>query len=152
MPEAKLDYICSYTVDLQAPEIIGPTPEGLRAIFYITGGEVSGPRLRGRVRPVGADWLILRPDGVGRVDVRTTLETHDGALLYAAYTGLVDLGPDGYERFTTGNPPPTFPIRTAPCFQTAHPDYAWVNRLQFLNIGEVDLGASRVSYDVYAAP
>jgi hypothetical protein len=152
MPEAKLEHICSYTVDLKAPpEVIGPVPEGIRANFYITGGKIEGPRLRGEVLPVGADWLLLRRDGIGRVDVRATLRTHDGALIYGAYTGLVDLGEDGYDRFLSGDLPPSFPIRVAPIYQTAHPAYLWLNRLQCLNVGHVDLGRNRVSYDVFAA-
>ena len=150
MAEAKLEHICSYTVDLKPPEVIGPTPEGFRVIFYVAGGIISGPRLNGTVEPAGADWLIIRPDGIGRVDVRATLKTDDGALIYAAYTGLLDLGEDGYEKFLAGNPPLNFPIRAAPCFQTAHPSYTWLNRLQCLNIGTVDLPSSRVSYDVFA--
>ncbi len=35
---------------------------------------------------------------------------------------------------------------------TAHPAYAWLNRLQCLGIGEVDLSKNRVTYDVYIAP
>ena len=62
--------------------MIGETPVGLRMNTYIAGGEVWGPRVRGRVLPVGADWLTIRPDGIGMLDVRGTIETHDGALLY----------------------------------------------------------------------
>ena len=36
--------------------------------------------------PGGADWVILRSDGVMEIDVRITLETHYGALIYLAYT------------------------------------------------------------------
>jgi Protein of unknown function (DUF3237) len=42
--------------------------------FYVTAGEVSGPKMRGRLRTVGGDWLLLRPDGVGLLDVRATME------------------------------------------------------------------------------
>lgn len=151
--EPPFEHVFSYTVDLAAPpEVIGPVPEGIRVNFYITGGQITGPRLRGVVEPVGADWCLLRRDGIGRVDVRTTLKTDDGALIYAAYTGLIDLGEDGYDRFLANDLPPRFPIRTAPVFQTAHPRYAWLSRLQCLNVGQVDLVANRVIYDVFTAP
>jgi hypothetical protein len=144
------EYIFSYTVQLQAPpEPIGPTPAGLRVNFYITGGAVDGPRLTGTFRPVGGDWLTIRPDGVGILDVRATIETRDGALVDLAYTGVGDLGEDGYDRFLRGDLPAQVPLRVAPRFLTAHPQYAWLNRLQCIGIGHVDLRTFQVSYDVY---
>jgi hypothetical protein len=150
--DANIEHLFSYTVTLQTPpEVIGPVAEGIRVNFYLTGGEIRGPRCSGKLLPVGADWLLIRKDGVGVVDVRATMEMHDGALVYAAYTGLLDLGPDGYDAFVNGVLPPKFPIRTAPRFQTAHPAYAWMNRVQAYAVGEVDLASALVSYDVYAA-
>jgi hypothetical protein len=151
MDEPKLEHIFSYTAQLQAPpEVIGPTPAGLRVNFYVTGGEVSGPRLSGKLRPVGGDWLTIRPDGIGILDVRATIETDDGALIDVEYTGIGDLGEDGYDRFLRGDLPPKVPLRVAPRFLTAHPDYQWINRVQCINIGDVDLTTFLVSYDVYA--
>src|SRR5207244_11377377 len=109
------------------------------------------PRVRGKLRPVGGDWLTIRPDGVGVLDVRATIETHDGALIYLTYGGLVDLGPDGYDQFAQGKPPASgTPIRMSPGFYTAHPDYLWLNRLHCLGIGQAYLERSEVAYDVYA--
>ena len=152
MSNPAIEHLFSYTVSLRMPpEAIGPVAEGIRANFYLTGGEVRGPRCAGKVLPVGADWLLIRKDGVGIVDVRATMEMQDGALVYTAYTGVLDLGPDGYQAFLNGALPPRIPVRTAPRFQTAHPAYAWLNRVQAYGIGEVDLASASVSYDVYAA-
>jgi len=52
-----LEHIFSYTATLSPPEVIGPLPEGVRVNFYVTGGEVKGPKVYGKFRPVGADWL-----------------------------------------------------------------------------------------------
>ncbi len=144
-----LEHIFSYTLTLDL-EVIGPVPEGLRVNIYIPGGEASGPKVYGKFHPGGADWHLLRPDGVGILDVRTTLETREEALIYAAYSGVAELGEDGYERFLRGELPPTVPIRVAPRFQTAHPDFQWLNRLQCLGIGEFNAERSEISYDVYA--
>jgi hypothetical protein len=147
----EMNHICSYTATLDPEfEVIGPVAEGLRLNAYITGGEVTGPRLQGLIRPVGADWLIIRTDGVGVLDVRATIETHDGALIHMYYSGVGDFGGDGYQNFLDGKHPNIIPLRTVPMLQTAHPDYQWVNRLQFVNIGEVNFEASMVSYDLYA--
>ena len=84
------------------PEVIGPTPDGLRVTFYLAGGEFSGPRLSGRILPVGADRLTVRPDGVGILDLRTTYETADGALICAPFTAVIDIGEYGYHDLMRG--------------------------------------------------
>ena len=145
-----LEHVCNLTAKLRnPPEVIGPTPEGLRLNVYIDGGEVVGSRINGKVLPVGADWLLIRSDGVGVLDIRATLQTDDGALVYVAYQGLADAGEDGYQKFITGDLPHRIPIRGAPRFHTAHPDYLWLNRIQCLNVGEADLEKWVVDYDLY---
>jgi hypothetical protein len=62
----------------------------------------------------------------------------------------MDLGPDGYQRLLTGNPPARAPIETAPRFLTSHPDYLWLNRLQCVYFGVADWTTSSVTYDAYA--
>ena len=151
MFDYSMEHIFSYSATLDANmEVIGPTPNGLRMNVYVTGGEMTGPKVQGKVRPVGADWLTIRTDGVGILDVRATMETHDGALIYCAYQGVSDTGEDGYSRFMEGNGPDKLAIRAVPRFVTSHPDYLWLNRLQCINIGEADLQVPVVNYDVYA--
>ena len=151
MIEYRLEHIMSYTATLAEREVIGPLPEGLRVNVYVTGGEVTGPKVWGKIRPVGADWLTIRRDGVGILDVRGTLETTDGALIYVSYVGTMDLGENGYEESLQGKPPASgTPIRSSPRFHTSHPDYLWLNRLHCLGIGQAFRERSEVAYDVYA--
>ena len=86
LPSVQLEHICSYWATLAPPEVIGPVPEGIRAHFYVTAGEVSGPKMRGRLRSVGGDWLVIRNDGVGVLDVRATMELDNGAVIYTTST------------------------------------------------------------------
>ena len=65
----------------------GRTPYGERRVVDITGGQVEGPRLRGRVLP-GADWQIVRPDGVTDIQARYGIETDAGARIVVASDGL----------------------------------------------------------------
>lgn len=147
----QMERLFSYTGTLQAPpEIIGPVPEGIRATFYITGGDVDGPKIKGHLRHAGADWFTMRTDGIGVLDVRTTIETSDGALIYLSYLGYGDMGADGYDKFLRGELPKTMSLRTSPQFRTAHPAYLWLQRLMCVGVGEVDLEKSVASYDVYA--
>lgn len=150
MYDHSLEHIFSFTGTLEPPLPVGPVPEGIRMIFPITGGEVTGPKVRGRVVPGGGDWLTGRRDGVAILDVRLTIETDDGALIYMFYTGVSDLGPDGYDRVSRGELPPLLKLRTAPRFLTAHPAYEWMNRVQCIAVGESVTMELRVGYDVYA--
>jgi hypothetical protein len=148
--ELRLEHICSYWATLSPPEIIGPLAEGLRANVYVTDGEVLGPKIRGHFRRVGGDWLSLRPDGIGVLDVRATMELEDGGLIYTTYGGVADFGPDGYQKFLEGNPPALVRLRITPRYYTGHSDYLWLNRLQCIGVGEVDMKQLRVTYDIYA--
>jgi len=80
-----LDHLFSYTVSVEKPQMIGPIPEGIRAIFYVISGEIAGPKLRGRFLPGGGDWLTVRTDGVGILDIRGTLESDDGARAHISW-------------------------------------------------------------------
>ncbi|HSW14985.1 MAG TPA: DUF3237 domain-containing protein [Solimonas sp.] len=145
------EHLFSMAATLQSPaELIGAVPEGIRLNFYVVDGHVEGPRLRGRLRPVGGDWFTLRRDGIGQLDVRVTIETGDGALIQATYEGIGDCGIDGYEAFLRGELPRVLPLRTAPTLRTAHPDYQWLHRLSCVGLGEVDLERYEVRYDIYA--
>jgi hypothetical protein len=147
----KLEHIFSFDATLQnPPEVVGPVAEGIRTNFYCLGGEVKGPKLQGKTRAIGGDWLTLRTDGIGILDVRTTLETHDGALVGITYTGVADLGNDGHQNFLDGKLPARLKLHITPRCQTAHPAYSWLNGVQCIGIGEVDMERSYVSYDVYA--
>ena len=147
----RLEHIFSYIGMLaNPPEVIGPVPEGIRVNFYSTGGEILGPKVIGKLRAVGGDWLTIRKDGVAVLDVRTTFETHDGALIAVTYSGMVDFGEDGYDRFLRGELPPTAQIRISPRFATSHPEYLWLNRLHCMGIGEYTAASNSAKYDVYA--
>ena len=41
MLDYRLEHILSFSATLKAPEVIGPLPEGIRAHFYATGGNVE---------------------------------------------------------------------------------------------------------------
>jgi hypothetical protein len=145
-----LEHTFSYHLQLNPPEIIGAVPDGIRANVYTASGTVTGEKVRGKLRPVGGDWVTIRPDGVAITDVRGTIATDDGALIYITYTGVMDLGENGYEDFLQGKLPETAQIRNAPRLQTAHPNYLWLNRWQYLSIAEINFATFTADFDVYA--
>ena len=105
---------------------IGGGPHGTRVTFPITGGSFEGDRLRGNVLPGGDDWTLKRPDGVIELDLRITLETDDGALIYMTFEGLRDDGAPGAPYF-----------RTLPRFETSEPKYSFLNRMLAVGTGEI---------------
>ncbi|MBA2882478.1 hypothetical protein HNR65_002830 [Desulfosalsimonas propionicica] len=132
-------------------ELIGPTPEGLKVHVYVTGGEVFGPNIQGEILPVGGDWLTIRPDGVGLLNVRATMNTEDGALIYTFYTGMTDFGENPYEKLLKGEvSQEESHVRCRPVLLTAHPDYTWLNRIFCLGIGRISADRSAIICDMYA--
>jgi hypothetical protein len=102
---------------------IGVTPHGALSIFPVTGGTFEGERLRGKVLAGGGDWVGARADGTFDLDLRVTLETDDGALIHMTFTGVRD-DANHY-------------LRTLPRFETAAPQYAFLNRLLAVGVGEI---------------
>ena len=104
-------------------EEVGATPHGTLSIFPVTGGSFEGERLRGKVLAGGGDWVTGKADETFELDLRVTLETDDGALIYLTFTGLRD---DAHHYF-----------RTLPRFETAASTYAFLNRLLAVGIAEI---------------
>jgi hypothetical protein len=147
-----LEHIVSFTGQGgRPPELIGALPEGIRINFSNTGGTFEGPRLRGKVRDSGGDWMTVRTDGVAVLDARVTFETDDGALILVTYPGVIDFGDAGYANFLQGKLLDTAKIRTSPRFYSSHPGYARMNRLHCLGIGEYRSTTRAAFYEVYAA-
>ncbi len=145
----KLELLCEYYATLKPPVVVGNGPYGMRQIFDVTGGEVSGPRLRGRVLPSGADWILIGADGVGRLDVRATIETHDGANVYVSYTGVLHMTGEVMQAVSGGGFTEfgeTY-FYVSPRFETGDPRYAFLNGLFVVSQGRV--GPLRVEYRVF---
>lgn len=118
-------------ITLAPAQELGAGPLGRRRIIPITGGRFDGERLSGRVLPGGADWQVIRPDGVADLDARYTLETGDGALIYVRNKGYRHGPEDVIRRLAAGEAvdPKLYYMRTTPWFETGDARYAWLNRI-----------------------
>ena len=137
-------------VEVVAPQDIGAVPHGVRRTAPVKGGSFEGPRLRGTVVPgAAADWLLLRSDGVLELDLRVTLRTDDGALISMKSFGLRHGPPDVIAALGRGDvvDPASYYFRTTPRFETAHPEYAFLNRLVAVATG--DRRAAGPVYTIY---
>ena len=130
-------------------EVIGVMPDGLRINWHVTEGRFVGPRFEGIVRPGGANWLRIRKDGVGIVNVTECLQTRSGALIDCLHEGILDLGETGYARAIRGDFGILPPFILAPTYATADKGLAWLNRAQCIGVGRVDMKTLRADYDVY---
>jgi Protein of unknown function (DUF3237) len=132
-------HLITLTLDVGFADMvgIGNTPAGLRRIVPVNGGTFSGERLNGIVMPGGADWVINRPDGVMVIDVRLTLRTADGAMIYLSYQGrfLADSG--AMARFARGNTldPSEYSLAITARFECGDERYAWLNNVVAVGTG-----------------
>jgi hypothetical protein len=127
----RLQALFKADIELAPALELGAGPLGRRRIITITGGRFFGERLSGRVHPGGADWQVIRADGVADLDARYTLETDDGALIYVKNHGYRH-GPEAVlGRLAAGEnvDPAQYYMRTTPLFETGDPRYAWLNRI-----------------------
>ena len=133
----KLQPLLKAEITLAAPQELGDSPLGRRRIINITGGRFSGERLSGRVLPGGADWQVIRSDGVADLDARYTLETNDGALIYVRNHGYRHGPADVIRKIAAGEAvdPSLYYMRTTPLFETGDARYAWLNRMICVGTG-----------------
>jgi len=126
----ELEHLMKVNVTLDPVRDLGDAPLGRRRIIGITGGSFAGPRLSGKVLPGGADWQLIRADGVACLDARYTLQTADGALVYVNNKGYRHGPPEVIERLARGEEvdPALYYMRATPWFETSAPAYAWLNR------------------------
>jgi hypothetical protein len=118
-------------IALAPPQELGDGPLGRRRVIPICGGTFSGERVSGRVLPGGADWQVIRADGVAELDARYTLETGDGALIYVRNFGYRHGPAEVMRRLMAGEAvdPAAYYMRTTPRFETGAKRYLWMNRI-----------------------
>jgi hypothetical protein len=140
---------CSFRATLAPPLPIGGGPIGTRMYYDVTGGEVVGERLRGRVLG-GGEWALIGPDGFLRIDVRLQVETHDGAHVYVQYVGLLEMNEAVQRAIGTGGGTAYGEqyFYTNPRMETGDARYAWVNTTFFVGEGHIVPGLA-VEYRVW---
>ena len=117
-------------MSVDRPLDLGDVGKGGRRIVPITGGEFFGRRLRGKVIAGGADWQIVRNDGVAELEARYTLETDDGALIYVRNHALRHGPAKAMAALAAGRSvdPSTYYFRGATFFETGAARYAWLTK------------------------
>jgi hypothetical protein len=137
MPELRTEFLMQLSAELEAPLVIPDAPLGTRRILHAKSGSFAGPGLQGELLPGGGDWVLDRRDGVAELDIRFTLRTDDGQLIYVSCRGIFDMPPQVRQRIRGGEDvnPAEYYFRTSPVFETGSEKYSRLNRLLAVGVG-----------------
>ena len=139
--EPGLEFLGLVEARLAPAHALLDAPFGGRLVVDVTAARVEGPRLRASlVGTAAADWVTVSADGrIGALDVRATLRTDDGALIYSEYRGRVRFGADGLHQ-----------VHTSPRYETGDPRYLWLNGLHCVGKGVSNANERWLRYRLYA--
>jgi Protein of unknown function (DUF3237) len=150
LPDPSLTLVLRLEASVGEPLELGDIAQRRRRIVPLTAGSFAGPELNGRLLPVAsADWQIVLPDGTALGDIRYTLETDDGELLYVQSRGVRHGSAYVLARLARGEDvdPSEYTFRASTQIETAAPALDWLNKGVFISVGGRGPGA--VIYETY---
>jgi Protein of unknown function (DUF3237) len=150
LPDPSLTRVYRLEATLGEPLDLGDLAQGRRRIVPLTGGAFAGPELNGKLLPgSSADWQTVLPDGTALGDIRYTLETDGGDLLYVQSRGVRHGRADVLARLARGEAvdPSEYTFRALTQIETAAPALDWLNKGVFISVGGRRPGA--VIYETY---
>ena len=126
----QFEFLMRIAADVGVPMTMGGGPLGERRVVAITGGSFEGPALKGSIVPGGADWQIVRADGVLDIDARYALRTDSGALVRVVSQGYRHGPPEVLAALGRGEEVPEgrYFFRTVMRFETGDLALQWLNR------------------------
>jgi muconolactone delta-isomerase len=150
LPDPRLTPVYRLDATLGEPLDLGDTVQGHRRIVPLTGGTFSGPEISGMlIAGASADWQTIRPDGTAFGDIRYTLQTDGGALLYVQSRGVRHGPAEVLARLGRGEDvdPSEYTFRAATQIETAVPELDWLNKGVFIGVAGRQAGG--VIYETY---
>ncbi|HEY4412463.1 MAG TPA: muconolactone Delta-isomerase family protein [Gaiellaceae bacterium] len=150
LPDPRLTRVFRPEAALGEPLELGETDRGRRRIVALTGGTFAGPELNGSLLPgASADWQIVLADGTALGDVRYTLQTDGGALIYVRSQSVRHGPADVLARLARGLDVDAgeYTFRAATWIETAVPELDWLNKGVFISVGGRRPGV--VIYETY---
>jgi hypothetical protein len=121
--ELKYEHVFDVRINFDKRWVAGPLPGGGQQGYTSVGAgcTVKGPRLSGRlVDYSGADWPIVRTDGVVELNAHYMIQADDGTLIYIRNLGYVH---GAYFRCT-------------PYFRAPQGVHDWLNRTVVVGVGK----------------
>jgi hypothetical protein len=138
LPHPHLTRVYRLEATLADPLDLGEVAEGRRRIVPLIGGSFTGRELNGTLLPgASADWQIVRPDGTALGDIRYTLQTDNGDLLYVRSRSVRHGPPEVLARLGRGEDVDAneYTFRASTQIETAAPNLAWLNKGVFISVG-----------------
>jgi hypothetical protein len=127
---------------------LGAVPTGERRVVAITGGSFdSAEGWRGQVLPGGADWQLLRSDGVLEVDARYVLQDLRGDRVQVISQGLRHGPPQVIAALARGEAVDAsqYYFRTAMRFETAADALVHLNHVVAVGVGAREVRLVRLN-------
>lgn len=125
LPDPVLTQVYRLKAVMDQPLDFGNVPAGHRRVVPLVGGVFTGLELNGNLLPGGSvSWQIALPDGTARVEIRYTLRTDRGALLYVRSSGVGHCNREPGERL----------CHAATHIETAAPNLDWLNKGVFVTV------------------
>ena len=150
LPEPRLTAVYRLEATVGEPVDLGETDRGRRRIVPLTGGAFTGPVLSGRLLGgASADWQTVLPDGTALGDIRYTLQTDGGHVLYVQARGVRHGSADVLARLGRGEDvdPSEYTFRTTTQIEATAPELDWLNKGVFVSVGGRRPGG--VVYETY---
>lgn len=113
-------------------------PQGVRFNTNFQS-EITGPKLKGKF--VGTNYVLLRADGVGMMNVQGVLTTVEGDKIAVHADGI----------FTAEQGSAISQDRANVSFYTASVKYSWLSRILIWSTGTVDLSTGKLAVKGYVA-
>jgi hypothetical protein len=138
LPTPYLSRVYRLEATLAQPLDLGEVAGGRRRIVPLIGGSFTGRELNGTLLPgASADWQTVLPDGTALGDIRYTLRTDDGDLIYVRSRSVRHGPPEVLARLGRGEDVDAseYTFRASTQIETAAPHLAWLNQGVFISVG-----------------
>jgi hypothetical protein len=138
LPDPRLRKVYRLEATAGQPLDVGELPQGHRRIVPLTGGVFAGPEINGKLLAgASADWQISLADGTALGDIRYTLQTDRGDLLYVQSRGVRHGSADVLARLSRGEDVDAseYTFRTSTQIETSARELEWLNKGVFIGVG-----------------
>jgi hypothetical protein len=132
-----LEFVFGAKVRVEPPVLMGEVAGRQRRIVPILGGPVTGPRLRGEILAMGADWQQIRADGVTEVLARYVIRAEDGTMISVVNQGIRRASEPVIRRLLAGErvDPELVYFRAVPTFEAPAGPHEWLSENVFVSAG-----------------